>query len=328
MGGIEQSLAPPNFHRRHPRAIAAEVVGVEIPIMESVYLNANPPCDWSCMAQNYFGPAIMKDIKNNLGATYVRTGWIPALRSTDWSEEDTVMDNACNAGLKVMVIVPGAPDANNPANLPSAVDNFFSRYTQREKGCYFWAEVVNEANISDNGYSGSATYATYYESVAPIIGSYSCNGCSSPIPVITSGVTQCPNPDETAKPVPWTEALANYLTYNSAPVTGFGFHPYCVAPDQMASAFYSLRNAAVSGGWNYAPPIYGTEYGSSTGSDLYTAIVDLQWITNTFTVYEYKATPGEATGTAQDALVKATGEQNTARYTAVQNAITYIKQHP
>ncbi len=138
--------------------------GVELPTMGIVFWQYGHDYNWTY--QNYFTPAIMSDIKNNLRANYIRTGWIPDWfynnEGASWQREDNVMDNACAAGLGVNVIVPPPyNDSRGEADAIANVQAFFTRYTKREPGCVIWAEVENEANIDPN--TTFASYVSYYE---------------------------------------------------------------------------------------------------------------------------------------------------------------------
>ena len=63
--------------------------------------------------KRYFGAAVLQDIRDNLHATYVRTGWRPdglAFESQRWRREDRELDAICSAGLHAMIIVPSPRD--------------------------------------------------------------------------------------------------------------------------------------------------------------------------------------------------------------------------
>lgn len=258
----------------------------------------------------FFTPAVMADIRDNLHATYVRTGWIPdefKFETVHWKREDEGMDAICGAGLKAMIVVPNPQDdAKGVADLISSVRAFFDRYTKREFGCLRYAEITNEADLPRNGFDGVEQYAKYYESVAPIVASFG-------VTVITSGTS--------GKDLPWTARLAQILRDADPrpPVDGYGFHPYGVPPDQMAEATLEMRRAAGTPAGGQPPNVYVTEIGQENAADLYRTIVDLARATPAITIYEYLPQPGEDSryGVKNDP----------ARYRAVQRAWEYLHPH-
>jgi hypothetical protein len=310
------SQAPATRARKSRRARSQAItilknVGVDLPTMGITYSG----CDYSCVYQMFFSPAIMSDINNNLQADYVRSGWIPTWVDNEpvkWQREDQFMDNACNAGLTVMVIVPGInDDAKGEQDLLDSVNDFFSRYTQREPaGCVAWGEIVNEANLPQNGYPNVSDYAAYYEQASAIVASYG-------VPVITSGTS--------GKDTTWTSNLSSLLQAAQPipPLNGFGFHPYGVPVDEMFNATLAMQQAA--GVWTWwdgvcsGTCIYVTEIGQTTATALYDTVINLFTATPTVTIYEYKAQPGE---NPQYGLTN-----NPALYSAAQSAFEYVHEN-
>jgi hypothetical protein len=226
----------------------------------------------------------MRDIHDNLRASFVRVGWRPdALRveQVRWHREDQGLDTVCSSGLQAMILVPNPNDDHmGEQHLIDTVGEFFARYTRREFGCLRYAEIANEADLRTNGFANVSDYASYYKQVAPAIAALG-------IQVITSGTS--------GKDLPWIVALASILRSAdpSPPVSGYGFHPYGVPPDQMATAVEQLRNAIGYGRDGLPPDVYVTEIGKENAADLYQTIVDLARVTPTVTIYEYMAQPSE-----------------------------------
>jgi hypothetical protein len=239
---------------------------------------------WFIVRKKYFSPAVMSDIRDNLHATYVRTGWIPdGLRFEDirWRREDQGLDAICGSGLQAMILVPSPKDDDKGEDdLIKNIGEFFSRYAVREFGCLRFAEIVNEADLPANGFSDVKEYASFYERVAPTIAAFG-------IEVITSGTS--------GKDRPWTAALASVLRSAdpSPPVSGYGFHPYGVPPAGMRGAMQEMRVAAGAGMHGPNPNVYVTEIGQKNADDLYQTIVNLAHATPTITIYEYMAQPNE-----------------------------------
>ncbi|HEY1654053.1 MAG TPA: hypothetical protein VGF86_02940, partial [Candidatus Tumulicola sp.] len=131
-----------------------------------------------------------------------------------------------------------------------------------------------------NGFANVQSYAAYYERVAPIVASFG-------VPVITSGTS--------GKDLPWTATLAAILRAGTprAPVSGYGFHPYGIAPENMAQATFEVRRVAGTPAGESPPPAYVTEIAQERAADLYATIVDLARATPTMTLYEYLPQPGE-----------------------------------
>ncbi|MFY9664014.1 MAG: hypothetical protein WAL67_06245 [Candidatus Cybelea sp.] len=234
--------------------------------------------------KKYFSPAVMQDIRDNLHATYVRTGWRPdglAFESQRWRREDRELDAICSAGLHAMIIVPSPrDDKNGNEDLIANVAEFFSRYTQREPGCVRYAEIANEADLRANGFSDVKEYAAFYLRVAPIVARLG-------VRVLTSGTS--------GSDLPWTETLASILrgADPSAPVGGFGFHPYGVVPALMPHEMSVMRAAVGVAADGSIPEVYVTEIGQKRAADLYQTIVNLAPSTPTITIYEYMAQPEE-----------------------------------
>lgn len=232
----------------------------------------------------YFTPAVMQDIRDNLHATYVRTGWIPdatVLEKQLWRTEDQELDTICGAGLHMMIIVPSLrDDKKGEDDLVADVTAFFSRYTLREFGCLRYAEIGNEADLRVSGFADVKQYAPFYLRVAPIIAGFG-------LKVITSGTS--------GSDLPWTATLASILrrAEPSPPVSGFGFHPYGVLPALMPQAINQMRAVAGTGSGGAIAEIYVTEIGQERAADLYQTIVNLATVTPTITIYEYMAQPNE-----------------------------------
>lgn len=234
--------------------------------------------------KRYFSAAVMQDIRDNLHASYVRTGWRPdglAFESQRWHHEDQALDAICKAGLQTMIIVPSPrDDKEGEEDLVANVAEFFSRYTQREPGCLRYAEIANEADLRANGFTGVKEYAAFYLRVAPIIAGLG-------VKVITSGTS--------GSDLPWTETLALILrdADPSPPVSGFGFHPYGVLPASMPHEMSVMRAAVGLRSDGSIPEVYVTEIGQKRADDLYQTIVNLAPLTPTITIYEYLAQPDE-----------------------------------
>lgn len=250
----------------------------------------------------YYSADVMRDIRDNLHATYVRTGWIPNRFGTEkvrWYREDQGMDAICTAGLKAMIIVP-APrdDKKGEDDLVDNVREFFARYTAREFGCLRYAEIVNEADLPHNGFADVTQYAAFYRRVAPVVAAFG-------VTVITSGTS--------GKDLPWTWTLANLLRMPPAvPVDGYGYHPYGVPPPQLAESVREVGRAAGVLANGTLPTVYVTEIGEQHPDDLYAAIVRLAHVTPTITIYEYLPQAGEDPGYGV--------KSDTARYDAVRRA--------
>jgi hypothetical protein len=258
---------------------------------------------WLRMQKRYFNAAVMQDIRTNLHATFVRTGWIPDWAKFEdhrWHREDAGLDTICSSGLQAMILVPSPQnDEKGMDDLISNVGEFFARYAKREFGCLRYAEIVNEADLPANGFADVNEYARFYERVAPMISALG-------IRVITSGSSGMDRP--------WTTALA--LLLNSAnppaPVSGYGFHPYGIAPRDMAAAVAEMRAAAGATSAGTLPDVYVTEIGIADPSALYQTIVNLAHATPAITIYEYKALPNEKPSYSL--------KENPALYAAVQSA--------
>lgn len=235
---------------------------------------------WTVGRTKYVTPAVMADIRDNLHATYVRTGWIPARLKFEirWRREDDGMDIICRSGLHVMVILPSRGKEAKGEDLIANVREFFARYTVREPGCIAYAEVANEADLPENHFADVDAYAAYYRSVAPIVASFG-------VPIVTSGVS--------GQDLPWTNTLASLLRESQSPVSGFGFHPYGVPPARMAESLTAMARAAGDLSPESLPKVYVTEIGQADPRDLYATIVNLARVTPTITIYEYQAQPGE-----------------------------------
>lgn len=238
---------------------------------------------------NYYTKAAFADIRDNLHASYVRVGWLPnwvaKYDKVPWGREDRGMHRICRAGLKVMVLTPSfRDDSKGEDHLYANIDEFFTRYQQREPGCIEYAELANEADIPRNSFANVEDYARYYEHVAPIVARHG-------ITVVTSGTS--------GKDLPWTYALASLLAGSSPrpPLDGFGFHPYGVAPAQLANAVNAMRQVtSIFPSAGQRNEIYITELGETNAGDLYTAIVNLAHETPALTIFEYERQPGDDPG--------------------------------
>lgn len=283
-----------------PHSARVAQLGIELPTLGGA--------NWfTVMRARYFSDSVMRDIRDNLHLDYVRTGWVPgrlAFEKIRWHREDEGMDAICSAGLKLMIIVPGlGKDRRSGATIDptSTVGEFFARYTEREFGCIAYAEIANEADLPSNGFSSVDAYADYYNRVAPIVGSFG-------IPVITTGTS--------GEDIPWTAALSARLRRSAAPVSGYGFHPYGIAPGGVASALEQVGRAAAAPS-SPSPPVYVTEIGERDAGNLYAAIVALARVTPAVTVYEYLPQTGEDPNYAV--------ASDAGRYRAVQRAAAYVR---
>jgi hypothetical protein len=240
---------------------------------------------WARTHEKYFSAAVMEDIRDNLHASYVRTGWIPdgmALETHRWRREDQGLDAICSAGLHAMIIVPSPrDDKKGTDHLIANIVEFFSRYTLREFGCLRYAEIANEADLRANGFADVKEYASFYLRVAPAIAAWG-------VKVITSGTS--------GSDLPWTVTLASILhgATPRPPVNGFGFHPYGVLPALMPQAVNEMRAAIGPGRDGSTPEVYVTEIGQPRADDLYQTIVNLAPVTPTITIYEYMAQSNES----------------------------------
>lgn len=279
--------------------------GVELPTMELTLGHR-----WKDTYENYFSPAVMDDIAHNLGATYVRTGWVPNWHGTKnpWWKENLVFDSVCNSGLRFMIIVPSPrDDKRGIAHEVQDVRDFFTHFTQRIPGCIRYAEIGNEDDLPASGFPDVAAYAKYYAQVAPIVEQFG-------IPIITTGVS--------GTDAPFVHALAATLRASDPPlpVYGFGFHPYGVAVADLQSAVAQIASAAGPLWDGTRAPVYITEIGRSDPDELYQTIVTLAPVTPALTIYEYRAAPHEADG--RYALL-----DHPALYDAARRAFIYVRAH-
>jgi hypothetical protein len=266
---------------------------------------------WAPTFKKFFNAAVMHDIRDNLHATYVRTGWRPdaLLFEPDnrWHREDQGLDAICSAGLHAMIIVPSPrDDKEGDDHLIANTAEFFSRYTKREAGCLRYAEIANEADLRASGFNDVKEYAAFYMRVAPAIAGLG-------VKVITTGTS--------GSDLPWTETLAAILrnAEPSPPVNGFGFHPYGVLPALLPHELSQMRAAVGVAGDGSIPEVYITEIGQKRADDLYQTIVNLAPLTPAITIYEYMAQPKED---PEYAL-----KNNPALYEAVQRAWATITSH-
>jgi hypothetical protein len=264
--------------------------GINLPTMGIVYWQAGH--DWRWSYDNYFSPAVMSEIRNALGADYVRTGFVPDWLNAErvpWQREDAVMDDACNAGLGVMVIVPIGDDRLGRADLVKTVRAFFDRYTARERGCEVVAEIGNEDNLS----TPAQAYADAFNALAPQLRAVG-------VPAIVAGTSQLD--------VRWTAAVSRLV---AAPA--YGFHPYAVRPADMQGAIDEMAGG-ISGASSDA--IWITEYGSEDAATLTSAIAAMD-AQPAITVYEYRCQP-------TDDGCKYGLKDHPALYKAVQTAFAYL----
>lgn len=286
------SQSPP---RPAPTLAPVAALGIALPAVGGWH--------WFRMQKKYFTPAVLHDIRDNLHASYVRTAWIPDWAKFEdhrWHREDQGLDAICSSGLTAMILVPSPKnDEKGEDDLISNIGEFFARYAKREFGCIRYAEIVNEADLTANGFADVNDYARFYERVGPVIAAYG-------IAVITSGTS--------GKDRPWTIALSSLLRTAdpTPPVSGYGFHPYGVAPDDMASAVTEMRAAAGVTSTGTLADVYVTELGITDPGALYTAIVNLAHATPAITIYEYMALPDEKTSYSL--------KENPALYAALQKA--------
>jgi hypothetical protein len=266
-------------------------LGINIPTMGITFWQAHH--DWRWSIQNYFSAADMHEIKNDLHADYVRTGFIPdwvAAESVKWKREDRVMDDACAAGLGVMVIVPIGNDRRGVPDLVATVKEFFTRYASREEGCAIVAEIGNEDNLT----MSPQAYADIFKLLAPQIHAMG-------IEVIASGTS--------GLDVRWTHAVSNAIPAWST----FGFHPYDVPPQRMHGDLTAMARAMEGGSLDR---IAITEYGSGDAATLFAAILALA-SQPAVTVYEYRCQP-------TDDSCRYGLKENPALYAVVQNAFSTV----
>ena len=277
------------------RPVIAEL-GINLPTMGIVYWAAGR--NWRWTVANYFSPAVMSEIKNTLHADYVRTGFIPDWvhrERPEWQREDRVMDDACRAGLGVMVIVPTGSDKLGAEDLAVTVGAFFMRYTAREKNCKLVAEIGNEDNLR----LSPQAYSSIFQSVAPEVRKLG-------VPVIASGTSELD--------VRWIKAVAALIA--PALPDGYGFHPYDVPPGRMQTDIATMSSATAA---RDASRIYITEYGSGEADTLSSAILTLD-TQPAVTVYEYRCQPSDET--CRYGL-----KDNPALFDAVARAFTTVRDH-
>ncbi|HVA32969.1 MAG TPA: hypothetical protein VNG31_02400 [Candidatus Baltobacteraceae bacterium] len=295
------ATSPPSQAATAPRPRAE--LGIELPTLGIAYRKYH--YRWPVTRRMYFSSAVMADIRDNLHASYVRTGWIPEWvereRKRPWLHENQALDTICSSGLRVMLIVPTHVVPPSMNRLADDVKRFLAHYTKREFGCIRWAELGNEADLRDNGFADVQAYAAYYERIAPIVASFG-------VRVITSGVSGADRP--------WTATLAMLLRKAKPPppLDGFGFHPYGIPARDLAAQMEQMREAA-RGDAATAAPIYVTEIGRSDPTELYRTIVALARQTPALTIYEYRAQPNDAPADAAYGL-----KDHPALYEAVKNA--------
>jgi hypothetical protein len=274
---------------------AVAQLGINLPTMGIVYWAAGH--NWRWTLTNYFSAAVMSEIKNALHADYVRTGFIPDWVNRErpkWLHEDRVMDDACRAGLGVMVIVPTGNDKLGSDDMAGTTGAFFARYTAREKNCKLVAEIGNEDNLTKT----PEAYAAIFESEAPKIRKLG-------VPVIASGTSELD--------VRWARAVSGLI----APLVpdGYGFHPYDVPPERMQKDIATMSSAIGAQGLSR---IYITEYGSQDAAALSSAILTLD-TQPAVTVYEYRCQPNDDT-------CKYGLKDNPALFDAVARAFAFVRE--
>lgn len=277
-------------------------LGVNVPTMGIVYQNLT----WDYTAQNYFTPAIFQDIKSNLTADFIRTGWVPNWvyrEPVPWQREDVTMDGACSHGLSVLVIVPPPTyDARGLSDELQNVQGFFARYTLREPGCRIWAEIENEANIDPS--TNVQAYASYFEAVAPIIHSH------AGVRLITSGTS--------GVDIGWTATLSRILSSDpSAHPDGYGFHPYGVNPVGIGGAESQEQQATAAD----PAPVYVTEMGETNSTDLFNGINSAYRFTPFISLYTYKNGPYDT----QPPLSQYGLVNNPTLYGTARGAFAYVR---
>jgi hypothetical protein len=290
-----------------------ESLGVEIPVMATAFYGMTPSQTYNA----YFSPSVMSDIKNNLGADYVRTEWIPSnvnAESPRWSAEDAIITNACQAGLSILMIIPPPDydDANGSlTDYYSMISEFFLRYQRSEPGCIEAYEYTNEPDL--DSYWGSTTgtasaadnYAKAYEQVETIFDN------DDIIAGLFTGGTS-------GSQLTWNKELYTDLTGASEYVGSYGYHPYDV-PTPVTSSGLPNKIAAleqVVGNKRIAL----TEVGFSNPSNEKALIESSPNCSQGFlTIYEYKAYNGESTSLSL--------EDNPNLYSAVKSAFADIHNY-
>lgn len=260
----------------HPQ----EWVGVEVPILGGAGSGTST-------TSSLYGPAAMSDIKNNLGADYVRTGWVPdhvnaeSSRSIRWIDEDYTIDAACQAGLHVMTIVPPHwEDSNGEGDYLSMISEYFTRYTQREPtGCLLWAEYDNEPNLNNNSgpnsYANVNDYANWFETANPYLNSYGLR-------VITGGTSGVADS--------WNKSLYGLLSASGVTVTSYGYHPYDVPSPVTAQNESAKVNEFISDTTNSIYNYDLTEVGETSASNESNIIYDSNYcFGNSLTIYTYSS---------------------------------------
>jgi hypothetical protein len=235
----------------------------------------------------YYTHSAIVDIRDNLHASYVRTGWIPdwfKYEKVRWTREDEAMHRLCSAGLKVMIITPSPNDDDKgERDLIDDIGEFFSRYDRLDPHCVQYAELANEADLPRNGFKDVKAYARYYEMVAPLAAEHGAK-------VITSGTS--------GKDLPWIYALGSILRNATPepPIDGIGFHPYGIAPRDVAAATLEMRRAAGPLGNKALPDAYITELGRKNAEDLYASLVALAQAAPAVNIFEYETQPDDEIG--------------------------------
>lgn len=335
---------------RRPHGLSSStVIGVNLPAIQSEYttstcVNANGVTkQWTyanCSYDAFYSPAVMNDIKNNLGADYVRLGFIPdwmgangnaaetcngatttTTAASRFCIEDKVLQNACNAGLNVLILTqlysPNGNQENTDSN--TIITQFFNEMTNHYPGCIKWAELGNEADLDVAPLNGDmGAYATYYEEVASHVESH------TEISLITAGTS--------GVNVQWVKNVGYYVIMpppDSRPrVDGIGVNPYGTAPADMASAMAS-QISTLPGRFpnplcNNATCPYATEVGETSAGDLIQSVENLDKNTPIITVYNYHAVPGDLN---PNMALKNVAGTKTGLYSAYVTAANYVHSH-
>jgi hypothetical protein len=341
-GGATQApselLKRPNKRVRPLDYSGPTTFGLDIPIMD-----IQAPCssktvstitsigeEWQCMFSTYYPESIFADIRNNLNALFVRTGWsygeyLADGATTYNSAVDTIIGRACKHGLGTLLIIypPSSVTPQSIENETIAVESALQEDETANPGCIFWTELDNEPNLLKDKaiHADLSLYEEWYENLAPTLTD------ELELPVITGGTSgfdsgNCPAPGPSGPPGDGQEICGKIWVYWLSqafeppsvrpPVDCYGFHPY----DAVGEMVYAMQ--IMDGAPTGLPrPICVTEIGNSTASTLETIIGNLDTLTPLLSVYEYEQTDGE---TGNLWLVSYPDRTQTALYAAVQAA--------
>lgn len=333
-------------------------VGLQVPFPPASY---SQPCPgpynqggtWSyeqCTYENYLDEQhLVNDIKDNLGADYIRLSWNPdeernlfnngactgaaepwKTQATYFCFEDRILKTACTHNLNVFMLTPTIPNDSQGENDllygPFGIKAFFDQFAPEYPKCIIGAEVVNEANVPSNGFNGQASqYAPFYLLAAQIIS-------TDNIKIVTSGVT-----GQNTNYATFATNLGNILRSDRVstpvPLSGFGFHPYLPigSPADMATYIQQMIN-------NYGPwgdqlcttpddpggtCVYALEWGSSNATLLGYGIEGANYQSPVFTVCCYKQAGNDTSGL----YLKLKDNTATQDYFAFQTAAQYVHTH-